>query len=142
MVGRVERILVSSEMLKLSSRGTLKSARIKTLFPLIGMSSMVTFSFCMSFALFARQLSVRHPSGRTAAHHTGGPVTLTNRPATRRAWRTSDPLLRNKFCQIAHSAGIGPLVVIPRHHLYQPCADDLGQRGVDDTGVGITIQID
>src|ERR1039457_2862870 len=43
--------------------------------------------------------------------------------------------------EIAHTAGITPLVVVPRNHLDAFAADDAGHVGIDDGGALVALEI-
>src|SRR6185437_16076201 len=43
--------------------------------------------------------------------------------------------------EVAHPAGVAPLVVVPGDDLDAPAADDAGQFGIDDRGTLVTAEI-
>src|SRR5204862_1763877 len=52
-----------------------------------------------------------------------------------------EPLLREERAQVAHAAGVAPLVVVPGDHLDHVAADDHRAQAVDDRAVGIALEV-
>src|SRR6266568_1110089 len=115
-VGRVSRMRVSS-VTTASLRGTLKSTRMKTRLPSRSRSWMVSLSMIQGAASDERlaegKLNLRPPF---VANHS--PL--------------SSEFGGQQFDQVAATAGVAPLIVVPRQNFHATVADDFGVFGVDD----------
>src|SRR6266436_930584 len=107
-----------------SLSGTLKSTRMKTRFPRRSRSLMVSLFIVQEVAsdewLVARRASpFLPPLSQPISSEFGG----------------------QEFDEVAATAGIAPLVVVPGQNFYAAVADDFGVFGIDDRGIGIAFEV-
>src|SRR5579884_1750437 len=122
-VGRVSRMRVSSVTTP-SFKGTLKSARMKTRLPRRSKSSIV--SLFIEFPCF--------PEMRPPAERFHG-----NQPPEEREQKLE--FARHELDQVAATAGVPPLVVVPGEHLDAAIAHDLRIAGVHNRRIGVAAEI-
>src|SRR6266446_2877704 len=107
-----------------SLSGTLKSTRMKTRFPRRSRSLMVSLFIVQEVAsdewLVARRASpFLPPLSQPISSEFGG----------------------QEFDEVAATAGIAPLVVVPGQDFYAAVADDLCVFGIDDGGIRIAFEV-
>src|SRR6266403_4012051 len=122
-VGSVSRMRVSSVTTP-SLSGTLKSTRMKTRFPRRSRSLMVSLFIVQEVAsdewLVARRASpFLPPLSQPISSEFGG----------------------QEFDEVAATAGIAPLVVVPGQDFYAAVADNFGVFGIDNRGIRIPLEV-
>src|ERR1017187_7029571 len=107
--------------------GTLKSTRMKTRFPCKGRSRMDSFGMM--------ETPLEHESTRK---HTESFRVL---PCASVFLFFLQTLRNEELDEIAHTAGVSPLVVVPRDHLDAVSADHAGHIGINDGGTLVALEI-
>src|SRR5216683_1402868 len=131
-VGMDSRMRVSSVTTP-SLSGTLKSTRMKTRFPRTSRSSMVSLFMICVLSIQSSVFSQRRTMMDFSFCSYSKLNTDNGKPFSEFGGQELD--------EVAATAGVAPLVVVPGQNFYAAVADDLGVFGIDDRGIRIAFEV-
>src|SRR5450755_2116756 len=138
MLGKVSRMRVSS-MTRPSSSGTLKSTRMKMRWSLRERSRIESLDMRAPIrrSLLAVRCSQPAPHQQKSWQRSESQIANDKQ----RMARVLQSLGRHQIYQVADTAGVSPLVVIPGDQFHAVAADYKGHGRVDDRGPGVALEI-
>src|SRR6266853_5882640 len=139
MLGRVSRMRVSS-MTRPSSSGTLKSTRMKMRWSFSGRSRMESLDMRPRCSLVGRRWCAPALQLPNRVFADCG-AALRGADECVRPYAGLQAFRCHQVNQIADTAGVSPLIVIPRDHLDTIASDYQGHGRVDDGGAGVSFEI-